>query len=845
MIWCANAFAGITWCGAAGNAASVDRSEYSVADDPSIGNQPPGHSPPEPLATEDCVPSLPPHPATAAAPTDDSGTADLPRGHLDDGWRFSPGRSVSVKLAIFVALLVATTAAALGLAGYRFARNVLLEQIEERLTAVVSGRQNRMRAYLDEQQQRIVNFSSRPELRKPMARYLDEEKKVKEEKDEKKRDQKMEALLHKFRAETNPVLSTARVTGARFSAIWLVTPHGMVVDSTDPQYLDEDLSGDHDFIEGLKHPWLGVPFQAASEFSSHLAAPVIDDGNVVGVVMVLLGCNEMARVLADTSGLGTSGQVELAAPAEEVIQEDTGERIADAAHKVYFLLPSRLGDIGALPASQVPQMDKALHGEAGFTADAEYRGRRMLVAYAPVRGDSDAVDSHWGLVATIDRTEAYAPIARLRRLLLLLDSAMLLVGIASAYLVARGFMRPILKLAQTTRKLAAGDLDVRVPVRHSDERGVLAAAFNKMAEELAGSYRQLERRVEDRTFKLAQSREVLREQANALQLSNDRLHQLAADLEETAASERRARCEVQEAHEELQRAQGQLVQTEKLAALGQLVAGVAHEVNNPLAFVTNNLAVLQRDFKELRDLIRLYQGADEAIARCDPQRISTIREHAERIDLAYSLSNLDELLARSRDGLKRIQQIVKDLREFARQESVGELQEGADLNTGIQSTVNIVRGRAHKQRVELHTELAPLPGVTCYPARINQVVLNLVANAIDACTDGGAVTVRSRHIPAAAGDGPVVPSGEDHGQDRGVVEIEVLDTGTGIPPQVRDRIFDPFFTTKPQGQGTGLGLSISHGIILDHGGKILVDSEIGKGSRFTVRLPVLPPPAKK
>jgi signal transduction histidine kinase len=218
-------------------------------------------------------------------------------------------------------------------------------------------------------------------------------------------------------------------------------------------------------------------------------------------------------------------------------------------------------------------------------------------------------------------------------------------------------------------------------------------------------------------------------------------------------------------------------------------------------------------------LLCLYQEAQSSSAEQKDALIDKIRQYSQRIDLAYTVSNLDGLFGRSREGLKRIQQIVKDLRDFARLDE-GDLHE-ADLNAGIASTLNIIRGRAVKKNVQVEPDFAPLPLVTCYAAKINQVVLNLVANAIDACSEGGKVVVRSR--PTAAG-----------------VELEVSDNGSGVPPAIRDKIFDPFFTTKPPGQGTGLGLSISHGIVLDHGGRIEVEY-LSQGTTFRIVLPLTPP----
>jgi two-component system, NtrC family, sensor kinase len=273
-----------------------------------------------------------------------------------------------------------------------------------------------------------------------------------------------------------------------------------------------------------------------------------------------------------------------------------------------------------------------------------------------------------------------------------------------------------------------------------------------------------------------------------------------------------------EAHQALKAAQSRMVETEKLASLGQLVAGVAHEINNPLAFVSNNVAVLERDLRDIITLIGLYRQLER---KGEPSQVvlsGQIDAVGEQLDLDYTLDNMPRLIERTREGLRRIERIVKDLRLFARVDE-GEWNE-VDLNPGIESSVNMVQGYARKKSVRLVSELEPVPALRCRGARIHQVVVNLLMNGIDACGADDTVTIRTRAEPAGEG-----------------VRIEVTDTGCGMEPAIRERIFDPFFTTKAIGEGTGLGLSISYGIVQEHHGSIDVQSSPGAGSCFTIRLP--------
>lgn len=262
--------------------------------------------------------------------------------------------------------------------------------------------------------------------------------------------------------------------------------------------------------------------------------------------------------------------------------------------------------------------------------------------------------------------------------------------------------------------------------------------------------------------------------------------------------------------------QSALMQTEKLASLGQLVAGVAHEINNPLAFVANNLAVLRRDVAATRALLKVYEDNTEAIGRALPRVAEAAQRHALEIDWVYIDGNLWGLFDRTEKGIERIKKIVESLRVFARVEGQGHAEE--DINAGISSTLELCEGRMRDRGVTLNTELGEVPLVMCQAVGINQVVLNLVHNAVDASPRGSVVTVRS-------------------GCEEGFVTIEVEDQGTGIETEVASRIFDPFFTTKPVGEGTGLGLSVSYGIVKEHRGLIEVASRRGQGTKFTVKLP--------
>jgi PAS domain S-box-containing protein len=274
---------------------------------------------------------------------------------------------------------------------------------------------------------------------------------------------------------------------------------------------------------------------------------------------------------------------------------------------------------------------------------------------------------------------------------------------------------------------------------------------------------------------------------------------------------------------ERNRIRAALIQNEKLASIGLLSAGVAHEINNPLAFVANNLAVLERDTRGLMAILDEYLGAADRLARAAPEAASRAKELAEEIDLDYVRANLPRLLTRTREGVERVSRIVHSLRGLARTDPPHK--EEAHLPDLVEASLEIIRGRLRRRGVEVEQDYDPAPRVRCVSTQISQVLLNLLVNALQ---------VLEAHTPAQ-GPPRIRVGARRRGED---MVIEVADNGPGIDPKIRERIFDPFFTTKDVGEGTGLGLSICHNIVTGHGGRIEVESPPGQGTCFRIFLPV-------
>ena len=334
------------------------------------------------------------------------------------------------------------------------------------------------------------------------------------------------------------------------------------------------------------------------------------------------------------------------------------------------------------------------------------------------------------------------------------------------------------------------------------EIGFLAQTFEKVFQQLE-KHEQLQKEIEERKLAVAALRE--------------------SETRERAKSEQLART-----LQELQQTQIQLIQTEKMSSLGQMVAGIAHEINNPVNFIHGNLSHAKEYIRDLLGLVELYQ-------REYPQPTTAIAEEIEAIELDFLCEDLAKLLNSMNVGTDRIREIVCSLRMFSRLDEA-EIKQ-ADLHDGLDSTLMILHHRLKPKPdhpgIQVIKEYARLPQIGCYPGQLNQVFMNILSNAIDALDEYN----RSRTAKEIQRNPSMISIGTTV-LDSDWVEIQIADNGPGMSEEVRSKLFDPFFTTKPVGKGTGLGLSISYQIVVEkHGGSLRCHSGDGMGAEFTIRIP--------
>ena len=342
--------------------------------------------------------------------------------------------------------------------------------------------------------------------------------------------------------------------------------------------------------------------------------------------------------------------------------------------------------------------------------------------------------------------------------------AVILLLTITIIVTSNAVLKPLNELVEATWNIQTYDHPVEIPIKSETEIGLLTESFNHMSRNIIKARLDLKSKIQ----------------------------------------------ELEKINRELRDAQAKLVHTSKMISLGQLVAGVAHELNNPIGFIFSNMTHL-RDYSN--KLLKLVETADK-----NPEEFQIMKKDYE---LDYIRSDIHKLISSCEDGARRTRDIVLGLRNFSRLDEAKFTE--VDVHEAIDNTLNLISGEL-KNRIQIHKEYREIPKISCYASQINQVLMNILSNAAQAIEESGNIWITTQAMRGYNG--------------KDMVSISIQDTGKGMDEATMEKIFDPFFSTKEVGQGTGLGLSISYGIIQNHGGEIQVKSQVGIGTEFIINLPV-------
>lgn len=597
-------------------------------------------------------------------------------------------------------------------------------------------------------------------------------------------------------------------------------PNNVITYATDDQGNRTEVTARWDYINS-QESWYTQPIAAGKPIwaktitgnyptGPYIAAsasrPIYDAQNrLLGMIAIdihLLKLSDFLRSLQ----ISQSGEV--------FLLERDGTLIASSSpEKPFALVDNRVQRLRAIDSpdpviQNIAQYLQTSNGLQTINQDTDFQlkmqGEQHFVHVVPWR---DEYGLDWLVVTSVPEAAFMAQINENTQTTIWLCLGALAVASVLGAFTSRWITRPLLRLMRASEAMASGQLDQTVEKSGIRELNTLSRSFNYMAEQLSGSFTALE-----------QSKEEL----------EDRVEERTEELKNTLA--------------ELQRTQAQVIQSEKMSSLGQLVAGIAHEINNPVNFIHGNLLHVEQGTEELLDLVQLYQ-------QHYPNPAPEIQTTAEEIDLEFLQEDLPKILSSMKVGTDRIRQIVLSLRTFSRMDEAEF--KAVDVHEGIDSTLLILQHRlkakSDRPEITLVKHYDPLPLIECYAGQLNQVFMNILVNAIDAVEESSQAgknhpsKLKTQNSEPKTQNSPTITVSTSRlGSDW--VQISIADNGVGMTEETCQSIFNPFFTTKPIGKGTGMGMSISHQIVTEkHGGKLECHSTLGQGTEFLIQIPIRQP----